>query len=319
MTAAPAVTVVIPTHNRRDLLMRTLRSVLDQEGITPDVIVVDDGGRDGTADAVRALQIPSVRVVRHEQGKGVSAARNAGLARVRTPWVAFVDDDDLWAPHKLRRQLATLEAEPWARWSYVGALHVDSELRVTRYTAPPDRDHLAQGLRRRNVVPGGGSGLVADTELARRIGGFDERISLLADWDFNLRMLQQAPAAVVDEPLVAYYVHSDSMLHDPRAYLRELTYMVGKHRRPHDGAGMLHYPADWHVYLAGMARRLGQRDTAREILAQGMREAGTVSVARDVAVRVLRRLAPSRRRSRTVAPAPWLQAYDDRRPDPRDD
>ncbi len=116
---SPAVTVVIPTRDRRELLLRTLDSVLRQEDVALDVVVVDDGGTDGSADAVENLQLPNVRVLRHQRSRGVSAARNAGLRTVTAPWVAFVDDDDLWAPTKLRAQLTSLEQRPDARWSCV--------------------------------------------------------------------------------------------------------------------------------------------------------------------------------------------------------
>jgi glycosyltransferase involved in cell wall biosynthesis len=99
------VTVVIPTHNRKELLDRTLRSVLAQEDVDLSVVVVDDGSADGTEAFVQALADPRVSVVRHPEARGVSAARNTGIARATTTWLAFVDDDDLWAPTKLRAQL----------------------------------------------------------------------------------------------------------------------------------------------------------------------------------------------------------------------
>ena len=92
------VTVVIPTHNRRALLARTLHSVLAQRHVDLAVVVVDDGGSDGTAKALDDLNDTRVTVVRHDRPRGVSAARNSGIAKAVTPWLAFVDDDDLWAP-----------------------------------------------------------------------------------------------------------------------------------------------------------------------------------------------------------------------------
>ncbi len=99
------MTVVVPTHNRPQLLLRTLATVLHQEDVPVEVVVVDDGGAARATDAIAAQGLTGVRVIRHERSKGVSAARNAGLATVRTPWVAFVDDDDLWAPRHLRTLL----------------------------------------------------------------------------------------------------------------------------------------------------------------------------------------------------------------------
>jgi len=103
------VSVVIPTRDRWELLPRAVRSVLAQEHAELHVVVVDDGSvspapRDGVfAD-------PRVQVVRRKRSGGVAAARNAGLERARGGWVAFLDDDDIWAPAKLAAQLAAARA-----------------------------------------------------------------------------------------------------------------------------------------------------------------------------------------------------------------
>ena len=224
------VTVVIPTHNRRRLLLRTMDSVLGQRDVAVRVVVVDDGGSDGTADAVRDMGREPVTLLRHERSKGVSAARNAGLAMAETQWVAFVDDDDLWAPDKISAQLAVLAADPSAGWSCVGAVRVDSDLRVVSHHAPPASGLIADELLRRNSIPGGGSGTVVLTTLAREIGGFDERISIVADWDFYLRLSLQSPIATVNRPLLAQYVHPDSMYFDPTGMIRELFYLEEKYQ-----------------------------------------------------------------------------------------
>ncbi len=92
---------MIPTHNRRHLLPRTLDSVLGQVGVDLEVIVVDEASRDGTAAYLHELDDDRVRVVRHEQPKGTARARNAGIGLAAGRYVAFCDDDDLWAPDKL--------------------------------------------------------------------------------------------------------------------------------------------------------------------------------------------------------------------------
>jgi glycosyltransferase involved in cell wall biosynthesis len=281
-----AVTVVIPTHNRRHLLLRTLASVLGQRDITVRVVVVDDGGMDGTADAVRGLGRNDVLVLRHEQSKGVSAARNAGLAVAETTWVAFVDDDDLWAPDKISAQLAALAKDPSAGWSCVGAVRVDSDLRVVSHHAPPASGRIENELLRRNSIPGGGSGTVALTSLAREIGGFDEGISIVADWDFYLRLSLQSPIAVVDRPLLAQYVHPDSMYFDPSGMIRELYYLEDKYQNLPNGLSLDADHARWFVYFALMAHRLGNRRTAVRLLRRGLSEAGPAQMLREVQSRI---------------------------------
>ncbi|SDY79609.1 Glycosyl transferase family 2 [Modestobacter sp. DSM 44400] len=320
------MTVVIPMRNRRDLLLRTLESVARQEEVELEVVVVvDDGGTDGTADELRRLGWTNLRVLRHEQSKGVSAARNAGLGVATTPWVAFVDDDDLWAPDKLRALLAAVRDQPPARWACGGAVRVDAGLDFLRYAVPPASGQVAAELSRRNAIPGGGSGIVVDRLLAHEVGGFDEQMSILADWDFNVRLARRSPVAVVSRPLVGYYVHSDSMFHDSRGLQAEMRYMERKYAA-HPGAGV--GAIDWAAAserLLRMAYYLGDRRTALRLVLRAVFIPGSASVAARGAARVLERLV---RRRLKLSPVPahgdelfdreqvesWLAAYRSPRP-----
>src|SRR5215218_5096689 len=99
----PDVTVVIPTMDRWRLLSeRALHSALTQEQVDLEVVVVDDSATDETAIGIAGLNDERVRVIRHEQPQGLQRARNVGIAAARGDWVAFLDDDDVWAPWKLR-------------------------------------------------------------------------------------------------------------------------------------------------------------------------------------------------------------------------
>src|SRR5919109_858912 len=103
MPRAPDVTVVIPTKDRWDLLSTAaLPSALGQEDVDLEVVVVDDGSTDETPDHVVGLRDPRLRIVRHDRSLGVAQARNAGIRAANSDWIAFLDDDDVWAPRKLR-------------------------------------------------------------------------------------------------------------------------------------------------------------------------------------------------------------------------
>ena len=207
---APEVTVVVPTRNRRDVCRETLRAVLGQRDVSLEVVVVDEGSTDGTCGMITALDDDRVRVVRHDLPRGLPAARNVGTAAATAPWVAWCDDDDLWAPDKLRAQLAALRATG-ARWSVCGAVLVDPQLRVIGHQPAPDAATIAAALRRDNVVPGGGSGVVAEVALVRDAGGFDEALVSCEDWDLWLRLAARDAPAVVDRPLVKYRIWPGSM------------------------------------------------------------------------------------------------------------
>jgi glycosyltransferase involved in cell wall biosynthesis len=222
--------VVIPTRNRRTVLMRTLASALAQEEVEFETVVVDDGSSDVTAAAVRGLEDPRVSLVRHESATGVAAARNTGIAAARGDWVAFLDDDDLWSPRKLRSQLdVALPAS--ADFAYAAAVFVTPELEPIRVWSAPAPPELLERFTYMNPVPAGGSNVIVRTELVRELGGFDERLFQLADWDLWWRLAEAGNAATCEEPLVAYVVHPGSMLlTDRRDVLRERDYLDSKHR-----------------------------------------------------------------------------------------
>src|SRR5690348_12324408 len=102
------ISVIIPLYNRREEIRRAIASALRQSHAPYEVVVVDDGSRDGSAEAVAALGDKRIRLLRHERNQGASAARNTGIAAAEGEWIALLDSDDEWAPEKLARQLETL-------------------------------------------------------------------------------------------------------------------------------------------------------------------------------------------------------------------
>lgn len=218
MTSVPAVTVVIPTRDRPGLLRETLGTVLAQRSVDVRVLVVDDGSTVPTAETLP--DDARVRVHRHASSEGVSAARNTGLGLTDTPWVAFVDDDDLWSPHKLRRQLEAVAGTGF-RWACSAAANFTGD-EILDVHAPPPVEDLSDTMRHGNYVPGGGSGVLVSTELARDVGGFDPSLSSLADWDCWIRLAVRSPVGRVSAPDVGYRVHAASMQHDVGRQGREL-------------------------------------------------------------------------------------------------
>src|SRR5918994_5076163 len=202
-----AVTVIVPTHDRVHFLSQTLRSIRLQHAVDLEVVVVDDGSPPGQVDAVvAALQDDRVRVLRNDQAQGVSAARNRGVAEARGAWVAFCDDDDLWAADKVRRQLDAAEHAS-SGWVYTGSVNVNEKGRVVGGTLPLPPSQVVALLPRRNVVPGGGSGVLVHQRLLDRAGPFDPRLQNTEDWDLWVRLSRLETPRRVAAPLVAYRVH----------------------------------------------------------------------------------------------------------------
>jgi glycosyltransferase involved in cell wall biosynthesis len=215
---APEVSVIIPTRNRWPLLStHALPSALSQEGVELEVVVVvDAASADDTADLLRALDDPRVRVVRDETQRRLPGARNVGADVARGTWLAFLDDDDLWAPHKLRVQLDSARATA-AAWVYAQCIVVDAEKRPLDVHPFPDPGELSTLLLGGNHVPGGGSNVIVRAETFREAGGFDDELRFFEDWDLWLRLVKVARPAACPELVVARVEHGNNMLPRDRA------------------------------------------------------------------------------------------------------
>jgi glycosyltransferase involved in cell wall biosynthesis len=317
------VTVVIPTRDRWELLSRAaLSSALVQEGVEHEVVVVDDGSADGTAERLEQLRHPRLRVLRHERPLGVAHARNEGLRVARGTWVSFLDDDDLWSPQKLRQQLDAADAAG-AGFVYSSGAAVDEGGSFLFAVAAPEPGAVARQLLRWNVIWCGCSNVMARADLVRRLGGFDEELLQLADWDLWIRLALAAPAAATREVLVAYTIHARSMLlTDRRDVFPEMDYLVEKHRAASDSYGVDFDRALFTRWVARGHRRAGRRWQAARTYAGGawhhrdagavMRAIGSLVLAEPAAERAAQLTGGERRSTfqkiETAEPE-WLSRY----------
>jgi len=295
------ISVVVPTRNRWALLADcSLRSALAQEDVALEVVVVDDGSTEPRPANLRALDDPRVRVVRRESSGGAAAARNAGVAAARAPWIAFLDDDDLWSPRKLRAQLDAAE-RAGARFAFTGVVVLDERRSPVQLLEPPDPEGLHAQLRARYVIPAGCSNVVVDRGLLDAVGGFDERLSFLADWDLWIRLAEAGEAAAVAGPLVGYVNHDGSMIFgDARRLRAEVELFFEKH------ADVSVDPARFAAWIAWQARRSGRRvRAARMYLWVAVRYRRAAYVPRALLSLVAPRPAPPPRAP--VATPAWLE------------
>ena len=271
MRDTPLASVVVPSHNRARLLERTLRSILAQQLVDLEVIVVDDGSTDDTA-AVAAAAGPRVRVCRNARPAGVSTARNQGIAAARGDWIAFCDDDDLWAPDKLTRQL---DAADRARldWAYTGDVNVDDGMRVLSGGPPPDPTAVMALLPRGNPISSGGSNVVVRAGLLKRVGGFNPDLRRTEDWDLWIRIARTGPPAWVRAPLVAYRFHPGNVAADPGDMVSEARLLARRYSMPVDMTAVERRAA-W------AALRAGQRWQAVRYYARAVARGDTRSVGR---------------------------------------
>ena len=208
----PAVSVILPTLTRLDFLRRAVASVLAQTYEDFEIVVVVDGPSPDVAAFVSSHPDPRVRLVQRERNGGVAAARNSGLEAAHGRYVALLDDDDIWLPEKLARQVPLLDAGADVVHSLVYVADGDGSV----YDAPTQR-----GFRLFREVAAAGypyvwllrrSSYQIGTFVIRRrcldeVGGFDAELAPMDDLDLVHRLSRRFPLTLVDEPLSKWCIH----------------------------------------------------------------------------------------------------------------
>ena len=197
----PAVSVIIPTYNRRAMLIEAIDSVLAQTARGFELIVIDDGSTDGTNGAGQLARLAETIRFERIDHRGPAAARNRGVALARAPLIAFLDSDDLWSPAKLERQLAFMSANPGCAISQTDEIWIRNGRRVNPGMRHRKRagDIFIDSLRTCLIST---SAVMMRTDLFRSLGGFDELMTAAEDYDLWLRILIDHEAGLLDEPLV---------------------------------------------------------------------------------------------------------------------
>jgi glycosyltransferase involved in cell wall biosynthesis len=212
-TSPPAVSVVIPNHNRAALLGYAVTSALAQEGARVDVLVCDDGSTDESHDVVRAIDDPRVKWLPGPATGGPSAPRNRGIAQAGGDWIAFLDSDDQWLPGKLEAQLRAMESSGCSasstnayRWvcgpGTAEAPPIEPEELPLYLSDLPPRLDVRRLLRTNLVVT---SAMVVRADLMRATGGFPaSSADIFEDYAAWLRVAYLSPIVVLSEGHVVY-------------------------------------------------------------------------------------------------------------------
>lgn len=195
----PSVSVIIPTHNRAGLVMEAVGSVLSQTYRDFEVVVVDDGSTDGTADVLKPYH-GRVRYI-HQPHRGVSAARNVGIQFARGEFFAFLDSDDLWVKSKLDEQMAVLQQSPSFKIVYTDEIWIRRGVRVNQ----GKRHRKYSGWIFDKVLPlciVSFSSVVMEREVVNKVGLLDESLPVCEDYDYWIRVAARYPFAFVDKMLL---------------------------------------------------------------------------------------------------------------------
>jgi len=287
------VSVIIPTYNHATFLPWALESVFAQTSHPLEVIVVEDGSTDETAEVLRVYE-GRIRVLT-QPNRGVAAARNAGAAVASGELLAFLDADDAWLPAKLERQVACFGGEPGVGLVHCGVEEVDGRGRQlrTRLDGLGGWVSMEMLLFRRGVILGGGSAAVIRRAAFLDVGGFDEALSTSADWDLYYRIARRYPVGFVPEVLVRYRIHGGNMHRNLDAMRRDMLAACAKAFSEQDpelqGLRRLAY-GRLHAMLSGSFFQAGEyRQFARHALASVAERPGQIAYFASYPVRAFRR------------------------------
>jgi glycosyltransferase involved in cell wall biosynthesis len=196
----PEVSVIIPTHNRSERVVRAVQSVLDQSFKDLEILVVDDGSTDDT----EARLVPygtSITYMRQSANRGVSAARNKGIENSNGTWIAFLDSDDYWLKDKLRFQMKFLRRTPDAVACQTEEIWIRRGRRVNpkKIHKKPSGEIFQHSLRLCLVSP---SSVILKRCVFDEIGLFDETLEAAEDYDLWLRISCKHPIHLINRDLV---------------------------------------------------------------------------------------------------------------------
>lgn len=210
----PLVSAIIPAYNAERYLAAAILSVLAQTYPRMEIVVVDDGSTDHTADIAASFGT-AVRYIR-QPNQGVSVARNRGMTEARGEYLAFLDADDEWLPRKIEVQVARLEARPSAAASFTGKVYVDERRGIETVEMLHLEPDMVGSLLLVSGFVGPPSALLVRRDTLLELGGFDTHLSQSADQDLWIRLAEVGPLDVVDEALVRYRLHEKNMSRNVR-------------------------------------------------------------------------------------------------------
>jgi len=202
------ITVIIPAYNRVATLSRAIDSVLAQRYGASEVIVVDDGSSDATSEV--AKMYPEVTLLR-QKNMGVSAARNNGVMMASSEWIAFLDSDDIWHPHKLEKQVAFHRQHPHLNISYTDEQWVrnGTPVNLPQKFTKSHENLYERSLEQCIIAP---SSVIMRKDLFDAAGGFDESLEVCEDYDLWLRLLCEHEFGLINEKLITKYGGHDDQL-----------------------------------------------------------------------------------------------------------
>jgi glycosyltransferase involved in cell wall biosynthesis len=266
------VSIVIPTYNRARSIESAIRSVWAQTHQDFEIVVVDDGSKDSTAESVEVLAHvdPRIKYIRHPANQGAQVARNTGIKAARGLWIAFLDSDDQWLPDSLQVRLrAAMHSGREVVHSNCLALTGDGT-EGQPYVVPELAGQVYKEFLRKSGLSF--PSLLVSKQALVRIGYLDETIVAYQEWDTGIRLAKYYQFDFVADPTFIYDCrHSDSISKDSLRNAIGYEQVFTKHRRAivrHLGLKALvsHYDKAAKMYHDALDEENGQRCLRQALL-----------------------------------------------------
>jgi glycosyltransferase involved in cell wall biosynthesis len=242
----PLISVIITTYNRENLVLRALKSVLNQTFKYFEVLLVDDGSTDNTHQAIKEIQKEDKRVVYiYQENKGWPSALNTGLSNTQGRYIAFLDSDDEWLPEKLEKQISFLENnKSFDGVTCYGNIILDDKEKIKLGVLKQSDDYNNQLKKLINgdfrSIP---SSLLLKKEIFEKVGYYDEFLKLSTDADMMIRIFKAGfKIGVIKEVLFNYYIHKQNLteitaeakIKSINQRINETVYILNKHKEIYD-------------------------------------------------------------------------------------
>ena len=311
------VSVVIPAYNAAETLLTTLASAQAQTVRDIEILIVDDGSTDATAELAdgAARQDPRVRVIR-QSNAGVATARNAGVEQSASRWIAPLDADDLWHPQKLERQLRAVRESPWSpTFVYSWSRRIDAQDRILRDLGQPrHRGDVLHQIVASNFCHNM-SAQIIDRHCLEKVGGFDSRLQDAGahgaeDIQLHIALAELGPVEVAPGYLIGYRFLPGSMSSSAHRMRRSLELVLEgvESRRDDVPPGLMDLARmNYDFYAASLSLTARDARSFARYISSGLRHAprtGLEFLGRSVVDRLMLRSAggASARRFQDLGP-----------------
>lgn len=230
------VSVIIPTYKRADKLKNAIESVLNQTYNKFEVLVVNDnepGDEYSTRleELLSSIKDERVFLINQEEHKNGAAARNAGINRAKGEFIAFLDDDDTWIKEKLQKQISIFKNDPEVGLVTTGVYYVYVNEKVIYESIPNVNGDVSKDILISNCV--GGTQAMVRKKVLDQVGGFDENLKALQDYELWIRVCQLTKVATVKEPCINYFNYrgTNQISQVTKNYEMSFKYISEKHSK----------------------------------------------------------------------------------------